>query len=486
MALTRCWPRRAQWPRLLRTTAFRLSVAYAVLYGCAAFCGFGYVYWTTVSFIQMQIDKRLELETQVLLNRYQNQALPALVETLRQRDQNGHRPQLFFYLLFSPLQNTDDMTALDQSRFDMISQRPVGFASLTLSEVLSHVPSGLQTDTPVRVLISHMGGGYRLLVGRDLNDETRLLQHTLVTVVIVSGVIFLITLLGSLWLGHRALHRIDLINRTAGDIMAGNFSQRLPVTHKNNEFDELSLKLNAMLAQIEKLLLGMRQVTDNVAHDLRKPLTRLRNRLEVALMEQGNSDVCNQAISQAIDDADDLLRTFNALLSIAQAEAGVKRQDWKSLDLSELIADVAEMYEAVAEDHELVWQAHWDEDLVIEGQQQLLAQAFSNLLDNAMKYTPTGGQIGLYLKKMGDWAVVTVTDSGPGIPTTDCERVLERFVRLDSARSLPGNGLGLSLVKAVAQLHSATLALDDNLPGLKVTLAFPLKPSATKKSVKKA
>lgn len=448
--------------RLLRTTAFRLSLLYAGLYSLLAAAGLGFIYWSTASYIETQIDARLRLETEVLLNLYRDRALPALIETIRQRSQDDGSQRIFFYRLLTP-DNLPDLPDLPPAPGTRT------YATLRLAEVFSST----DTDSPrVRVLATVLPNGQRLLVGRDLNDEQQLLEHTLGIVLGVSTVIFLLALAGSAYMGYLSLRRIDTIDRTAGEIMAGDFSRRIPITARDDEFDLLGRKLNAMLARIEQLLAGMRQVTDNIAHDLRSPLNRLRSRLDVTLLEARNADEYRTVLTNAVEDVDGLLKTFNALLNIAQAEAGVSRDEWETVDLHALAEDLADLYGVLAEEQgsELQWQAA--PGLRVRGNRHLLAQAVGNLLDNAVKYTPPGGHIALNVAAEDNRIVLTVADNGPGIPAAECERVLERFVRLDQARSQPGNGLGLSLVKAVAQLHGAQLLLADNAPGLRVVLRF--------------
>ncbi|NJN45778.1 MAG: HAMP domain-containing protein [Candidatus Competibacteraceae bacterium] len=326
-------------------------------------------------------------------------------------------------------------------------------------------------NDPVRVLRTPLISGYYLLVGRDLNDERTLLNHNLKLVIIVITLILLLALVGSIILGRQTLRRIDAVNRTAQAIMAGDLSQRIASTRRNNEFDELGRTLNTMLERIEQLMTGMRQVTENIAHDLRSPLNRMRNRMEVTLLEPREPAEYQTVLEQNVADTDALIQTFNALLSIAQAEAGLQR-DWAEQDLSALGEDLADLYSVLAEEQNKSFNSSVTTDCLIQGNRQLLAQALSNLLDNAVKYTPDGGRIELRVERIDGRATVTVADSGPGIPFDQRDKVTERFFRLDSARSSPGNGLGLSLVKAVAKQHGAQLILEDNQPGLRVTLRF--------------
>ena len=453
--------------RLLRTTALRTALIYACVFSLVAASGLAFLYWSTARHIESQTDARLRLESSVLLNIYQNQSLPALLETIRRRTREDGRG-IFFYVLWGP--NRQRVAGHPSEWPDGLGTQRT-YATLHLGDVFQ--VQGPNTDDLVRVMVTNLPNGYRLMVGRDLHDEQMLLDHTFSVSLGVIGVIFSLALLGSLILGHFTLRRIDAVSRTAGEIMAGDLSQRIPLSGRDNEFDELGRKLNAMLTRIEQLMGGMRQVTDNVAHDLRKPLNRLRNRLEVTLLEARNEDEYRAVMEQSIVDADEMLKTFNALLSIAQAEAGVKRNDWGRVELASLVEDMADLYGAVAEEKGIAFDSTTPPDVYIQGNRRLLAQALGNLLDNAVKYTPAGGHITLSVA--GDERAVTlvVSDTGPGIPEADRQRVLERFVRLDSARSQPGSGLGLSLVRAVAKLHIATLDLSDNGPGLRVTLRFP-------------
>jgi signal transduction histidine kinase len=268
------------------------------------------------------------------------------------------------------------------------------------------------------------------------------------------------------------LGRVDAINRTTRRIMAGDLSQRIALKGSRDEFDQLAANLNAMLDQIERLLGGMRQVTDNIAHDLRTPLNRLRSRIEVALLQQPGRAETRALLEATLADAQAMIATFNALLDIARAEAGSERGGFEAVDLAALSRDLADLYRPAAEDKQLTFQYRCAPGLQMRANRHLLAQALANLLDNAIKYTPPGGRVRLQVERGANGPLIAVADSGPGIPEADRERVLQRFVRLDGTRSTPGNGLGLSLVDAVAKLHGAELTLTDNRPGLKVSLAF--------------
>jgi signal transduction histidine kinase len=274
------------------------------------------------------------------------------------------------------------------------------------------------------------------------------------------------------------LRKVDAVNRTSTQIIHGDLSQRVPLSGTGDEFDQLAQNLNQMLDQIERLMAGMRQVTDNIAHDLRTPLSRLRARLEVTLIEKPDQTRYAEVLRETINEADRLLGTFNALLSIAEAEAGSRRDGFEPVDLSEIARDVAELYEPVADENGLGFETGIADKIMVRGDRLLLSQAIANLLDNALKYTPVG-KVALRVDTRAGKARVEVSDTGPGVPPDRRSTVFDRFVRLEGSRSTPGNGLGLSLVRAVAKLHDGEIWLADSLPGaerpgLKVVLELPL------------
>lgn len=319
---------------------------------------------------------------------------------------------------------------------------------------------------------AELGGGFRLLVGRDIEQKHRTQELIRNAIVMGVGMMLIIGIAGGFAISRWTIGRLELINRTTSAIIAGNLGRRIAMEGGGDEFDELAQNLNAMLERIEKLLAGMREVTDNVAHDLRTPLSRMRSRLEVALMHEVDSDETRELLEATMRDADGLIATFNALLSIARAEAGSRTAEWEEIDLTQAVHDVAELYEPLAEEKEIALSIDAREPVLVQGHPQLLAQAIANLVDNAIKYTPQGGKVALSTGNQPQ-PFVRVVDNGPGIPPEQRQRALERFVRLQPERTTPGNGLGLSLVSAVASLHGATLELGDAEPGLQVTLRIP-------------
>jgi signal transduction histidine kinase len=289
--------------------------------------------------------------------------------------------------------------------------------------------------------------------------------------------ILVFSLLAGVVTSLRVLRRIDSINSTANKIMSGNLSERIPVTRRNDEFDGLATSLNRMLDRIEQLLQGLKEVTDNVAHDLKTPLTRLRNKAEAALGTGTSEDKRREALETTIAESDKLIKTFNALLMIARAEAGAPSGSLGEVDLSAVAADVADLYGPVAEEQGMVLTTDVAEGVRLRGNRELLGQALVNLVENALKYFEPGsgrqGRIVIGVERAGARVRITVADNGPGIPAEDRARVVERFVRLEKSRTEPGSGLGLSLVAAVAGLHGGEFRIEDNAPGVRAVMDLP-------------
>jgi signal transduction histidine kinase len=305
-----------------------------------------------------------------------------------------------------------------------------------------------------------------------LNAIEGAIRSTLLTALSITA---LFGIVGGVLISRNVLRRLEAINRTSEDIMSGNLSQRIPVQGSGDELDELALNLNRMLEQIERLMMGMREVADNIAHDLRTPLNRLRNKLEGAMIGNPPREETVAALESAIAEADGLISTFNSLLLIAEAETGAHRDTLEPVDLSEVIHDIADLYEPVAEDRGIALKFVAKSKVMVRGNRSLLARAAANLVENALKFTPQNGAVTVsaWIDPRSNRPKVSVRDTGPGIPEDDRERVLDRFVRLERSRNTPGSGLGLSLVAAVARMHDATISLEDAKPGLLATLTFP-------------
>jgi signal transduction histidine kinase len=446
-------------PRLFRTNLFRLTLAYMALFALSVGALSAFVYWATLGYLDTQTDAIIEAEMSGLIEQYERRSLRGLAEVIEERMKRDTEGRSFYLLT------------------NAVGQRLIGNANV------ASWPSGVDdergtwvdfvqndSDTPVRALLLPVGPGLRLLVGRDIRELTAIRQLLRRASFYGITLTLVLALIGGVLLALSAERRLAEINRTTRQIMAGDLSRRAPLKGSDDEHDELAQNINAMLDQIENLLAGMRHVGDSVAHDLRGPITRLRNRLETVAAAQNPS---REDLADSVAQLDQVLATFNALLRIARVESGAYRSAFTTVDLKPIVHDVCELYQAAAEERQVTLQAEAPEIVEVFGDRELLAQVLTNLVDNAVKYTPPGGVVRIELARAGDLAQVRIADSGPGIPAEDRERVLQRFIRLDRARSQPGNGLGLALVNAVTLQHHGRLTLGDNGPGLVVTVELP-------------
>ena len=458
--------------KLLRTTAFKLSLAYLIVFALFAAFLLGYFAWNTRRLITAQITQTVDAEITGLAEQYRQAGIRRLVLIV---DSRSRRPGSSLYLVTTPGGEgiAGNISPLDSGILD----RP-GWTE-TYYRRLDEISSGTEHHALARVF--HLPGGFRLLVGRDLDERERLND-----IVITAGqwsiaVVLVLGLAGGFFITRRVLKRVDAMTATTQTIMAGDFSGRLPIAGTGDELDRLAGNLNAMLDRIEALMRGLKEVSDNIAHDLKTPLTRLRNRTEAALRTARSEAEYRSALEAALDESDGLIRTFNALLMIARAESGQAREHMNQFDAAEIARGVSELYEPVAEDKGLAIRVEGEPGVSLQANRELVSQALANLLDNAIKYAapqarPLNGavpEIVVSARSSGDEILLSVADGGPGIPETDRGRAVERFVRLETSRSLPGSGLGLSLASAVASLHGGELRLEDNHPGLRATLALP-------------
>ncbi len=449
--------------RLLDTTAFRLTLIYLGLFGVSALVLLGYLYAATAGFMTRQTSETIQAEIAGLAEQYRTQGLPRLRQVIEQRSAaQPHRASI--YLLTDP---TGRWVAGNIDRWPDATPGESGWMTFPVSVQ----PDGLRTENRRAVAQSfRLRGAYRLLVGREVEERLQLQTKIKQALSWGLGLTLLLGLAGGLLMSRGLLRRVDNINRTTEQIMAGDLSQRIAMkASRGDEFDQLAGNLNAMLEQIERLLNGMRQVTDNIAHDLRTPLNRMRSRIEVALLSDDDKETLRPVMEQTLQDAETMIGTFNALLDIARAEAGSERAAFETVDLTAIVNDIVDLYQPLAEDKGQTIETSIADGQKLNANRHLLSQALANLLDNAIKYTPEGGRLSV---EVADGPSIAVADSGPGIPGDERNRVLERFVRLDETRATSGNGLGLSLVSAVADLHRAKLVLEDNEPGLRVRLAF--------------
>ena len=441
--------------RLLNTTTFRLALIYMIFFAVSVLGLLVYVYWSTTGFMARQTDATVTAEIKGLEEQFRTDGVGRLIEVIqRRRRRAGDSLYLLAQVDGTPVAGNlnvwPEATADDQGWMEFTFERPAEDGERTHS---------------ARAQVFEVQGTFRLLVGRDIETRRQIERTIRTTLGWAMAVTAALGLVGGALLARYMMGRLDEVNRTARRIIDGDLSHRVPVRGSGDEIDQLAENLNAMLSQIERLMMGMRQVTDNIAHDLRSPLNRLRNRIEVTLIEQEGAEAYEAALRHTIEDADDLIKTFNALLSIAQIEAGALRDEMTVIDVGSVARDLVELFEPAAEEAAARLSANISNGLGAMGNRELISQSLANLLDNAIKYAGNSGEVKVSATLEGDEIHLCVSDTGPGIPVEDRTRVMERFVRLEDSRNAPGAGLGLSLVAAVARLHEGRFELSENENG---------------------
>ncbi|MDB5596791.1 MAG: Integral rane sensor signal transduction histidine kinase [Hyphomicrobiales bacterium] len=456
--------------KLFRTTAFKLSLAYLVVFAIGAGLVLGRVAWNVKGLIDEQIAKTIEAEITGLSEQYTQGGIRRLVVVVEQRTR---QPGASLYLVttFSGQTIAGNIGDLPPGVLDQPGVTETNYRSLGEGQG--------EHRALARVFI--LPGGFRLVVGRDLGDRETL--RVLMGRALVTSLVWLVLIgtLGGLFVARRVLRRVDGMNASARSIMNGDLAQRLPLAGSNDELDRLALNLNAMLDRIAELMAGLKEVSDNIAHDLKTPLTRLRNRAEQSLRSAQTPAEFRAALEHMIEESDGLIRIFNALLMIARLESGGASNEVAVFDVAEMTQDVGELYEPLAEEEGTKLTIVADPGLQVMGNRELIGQATANLVDNALKYGrsgaegDTGGDVKLVARQVGQNVEIEVSDRGPGIAAADRTRVLDRFVRLEGSRSRPGSGLGLSLAAAVTKLHGGQLRIEDNAPGLRVVISIPIR-----------
>jgi signal transduction histidine kinase len=448
---------------MLKTTAVRLTLIYTVLFGLLAVGIVAYVSYNTGSLIISQIQSAVDEEVAQIARQTRRSGMRRLVPMIERR---SRQPGANLYLVSDAAGQIIAGNVRDLDR-DLLHKD--GW----LIPPFDYQRFGDDDDDESQAIakVFTLPNGLRLLVGRDIGNAERL-QYIVGRATTYSLIVMVLTGL-ALWflVGRRALKHIDSVSRSSQRIIEGDLSQRLPLSGSGDEFDRLSSSLNAIISRVEKLNTGVSVMSDSIAHDLKTPLTRLRNRAEAALGNGGD----DQTMQDIIADADSLIKTFNALLMITQVESGARAVQLEQHPLAPIVRDVHELFEPSAEELGVDLELSIETDSAVQCNRELIAQALTNLLDNALKYgLPTAGaRIGLHLFEHKNEVCISVCDNGPGVPADQKLAVTERFVRLDASRGKPGSGLGLAMVKAVAGLHAGRLVLKDNDPGLCTQIRLP-------------
>ena len=462
-------------PSLLRRTPFRLTLLFLALFAAAASAILAWVYFASASEARTKAEREVRGEMQVLTGIYKERGFDALNMALIDRTL---RDNSFLYLLKNPdgSQVTGSLTNFPIETLQE-DQQWITFP-FTDTDV-----EGRVTRPQVRGVQVRLSGGGMLFVGRSLGDTEAYLARLTQALWTAMGIVLLLGLAGGVLVSRNLERAMGRLNKVVTAVQEGDLKARAVVRNSGDELDELGSGLNTMLERLEGSMASIRHAGDAIAHDLRSPLTRMRAKLEVALMDADAGKINGvDAVQLALDEADNLLKTFNTVLAIARLQAAAGRTpDPKVFDAADLAADMAELYEPASEDKGLEFSAEIERGLMIEGNQPFLAQALANIIDNAIKYTPTGGAVMLRARRRSSGEIeYSVTDTGPGVPEADRERVIERFVRLDNSRTEAGSGLGLSLVGAVMEAHGGRILLDEGPgeyggfgPGLRVALVLP-------------
>ncbi|MGH0000687.1 ATP-binding protein [Pseudovibrio ascidiaceicola] len=469
--------------RILSTTAFKLAAIYLTSFTALSVFLFIFISQNTDDLMNKQVVQTVDAEIQGLAEQYAQNGINGLVVGVERRVRS---PNSNLYLILDYSGNVitgniaylpEKVLSVSDGRIQFVSYTPLGFAETD------------QNKAKAIVRIFELPGNFKLLVGRDLEDQVHL--KSLLGDALTLWLVGMVVLAGITWffLNRRILKRIDNLSMSSRQIMEGDLAGRLDVTGNGDEFDRLASNLNVMLDRIEELMKGLKEVSDNIAHDLKTPLTRMRGRVEAALRQNLSEDEGRECLAETLVETDELINTFNALLRIARVEAGSTGAELQLIKLGNIVKDVCELYEPVAEDDGVEFSVSLEDEPVIEGDRELLAQALANLIENALKYgRPTEENVKPTIKVVlsgnDEQAILSIEDNGAGIAAADRERVCNRFVRLDSSRHAPGSGLGLSLIKAVVTLHHGELQLtsagtaddseSDEQSGLRARIVLPL------------
>jgi signal transduction histidine kinase len=442
-------------PRVFRTSSFRLTLLYAGLTGMSYLVLFGVVFWSTAYFMERQIDASVAGELTEIHAVVQGGDLQQLREVVRAF--NSRSPD-YFYLL------------QDGSGRVLAGNLPPAKPVPGVREWPGPVRHRRSAFSGIRGRGLNVGDGGYLFVGlstAQLHEMQNVVERAFLWGLSLA---MLLAMAGGAAMSLSVLRRIEAVSQTSRDIVGGNLQRRIPDRGSGDEFDHLAASLNAMLNRIQALMEGLRQVSNDIAHDLRTPLTRLRQRLELAQRHAGAALDSEAVLDQALRDIDSILETFGALLRIAQIESGARKAGFTELDLGELLRTVTEVYQTSLEEKSQARVVQIDAGLYVKGDRELLTQMFANLLENAVRHSPPNARVELSAQRRDEGIEVSIADNGPGIPPEFRHKVLQRFFRLEASRSTPGNGLGLSLAEAIARLHDSKLVLSDHEPGLRVNV----------------
>jgi signal transduction histidine kinase len=445
-------------PRIIRTAGFGLAIVYALLFATSGLIVGIVVYWTVAASLERQMAARIDAEVELLQQEYRSEGLQELVDEVSERT-------TYFHAL--------EYLVLDADSRRLVGNLPEIPVGVGWSDVSIPPDAKVNSGRQFRVRSVVLADGVRLAVGDELGPIEDIQSAFLEALGWALLAFLILSVSGGLLISRQFLQRVDAFTRTAEAVIGGELGSRVPLRGTRDNFDRLAHTLNRMLDRIQELMESLSQVSNDIAHALRTPLSRLRQKLERARASVGANSESERAIDAAAAETETILDTFSALLRIAQIEAGTRTAGFRQFDLSEIFQTVTEAYATAAEDQGKAIIAQITPSIRSWGDKDLLTEMLANLLDNAITHTPAGAQIEVSLVNGGSLAVGSVADDGPGIPLADRGRIFRRFYRLERSMRTPGSGLGLSMVAAVADLHGVRLSVDDNRPGLRMTMTFP-------------
>jgi signal transduction histidine kinase len=452
--------------KTLRSSTLKLAFIYVIVFSSAIFAVLGYVYWATVNFVSKNLDRSISVERALLINAYDSAARTGLATLINRRITDPFFDE-WAYLLTDPSLNP---IAGNLKNWPATLSGNEGWGKFSLLDWQSN-----STKQPsFRASYQILTDGHHLLVGRRLDGLDHFGQKITIGLVWAAGLFLVLAAAAGISTSRRSVARIEAINATSREIIETGLQERIPVRGTGDEWDGLAENLNSMLDRIEDLVEANRQISNNVAHDLRTPLTRMRGRLERAYNRGLEPSQYDALIGEILTELDEILRIFSSLLRITQIETRHRTAGFRNLDLAEIAREVLELFDPAAEENNVTLELSAGDRVEVVGDRDLLFDAISNLIDNAIKHGGRNGLIVVAVSKNSTGAVVCVTDRGPGVPIDERKHVLRRFYRLEGSRNSSGNGLGLSLVAAVANLHGAQIEMKDNSPGLRIELVFPI------------
>jgi len=452
--------------KTLRSSTLKLAFIYVVVFSSAIFGLLGYVYWSTAGYLYDDADRSLTKEHDRLSKIYHDNGLAGAVTAITQRLDDEYFRN-WAYLLVDP---AGSYVAGNLKHWPAAFDADRGWGDFAPQDVRSQPTERTLFRATYRLLPER----YRLLVARNVDALEGFSAKIVTGLATAAGLFLLLAAAAGISTARRSVQRIETINATSRAIMRSGLGERIPVRGTGDEWDGLAENLNSMLDRIQELVETNRQVSDNVAHDLRTPLTRMRGRLERAGTQQPDLEQYRALVNDTIVELDEILRTFSSLLRISQIEARDRTAAFRTVDLTEIAGEVVELFDPTAEENAVRLRFSADQRVDVVGDRDLLFEAISNLVDNAIKHGGRSGEVVVAVSDDNGGPAVSVADHGPGIPATERRHVLRRFYRLEHSRNSPGNGLGLSLVAAVVSLHGAQIEMADNCPGLRISLHFPL------------